>query len=170
MALLNETPRSATVLVTMQPTALLCLYKNDLYEIMLMYPSMAISLNKILAKRIEEMNFQRGLDFVFLSRLKLDPSVLSLVPEQIITNHNVLPIAYSRNTLTLAMVNPNNLLAIDEVRKFVRGIAIEPAVWPRKTSKGLWRMNIQSYRKGIERKTAWQAAFLTALIPFRQTF
>lgn len=128
MALLNETPRSATVLVTTQPTVLLCLYKNDLYEIMLLQPSIAITLNKVLAKRIEEMNFQKGLDFVFLSGLKLDPSVLSLVPEQIITNYNVLPIAYSRNTLTLAMVNPNNLLAIDEVRKFVRGIAIEPAV------------------------------------------
>jgi len=128
MALLNETPRSATVLVTTQPTVLLCLYKNDLYEIMLLKPSIAISLNKVLAKRIEEMNFQKGLDFVFLSGLKLDPSVLSLVPEQIITNYNVLPITYSRNTLTLAMVNPNNLLAIDEVRKFVRGIAIEPAV------------------------------------------
>lgn len=128
MALLNETPRSATVLVTTQPTVLLFLYKKDLYEIMLLYPSIAISLNKVLAKRIEEMNFQKGLDFVFLSRLKLDPSVLSFVPEQIITNHKVLPIAYSQNTLTLAMVNPNNLLAIDEVRKFVRGIAIEPAV------------------------------------------
>ncbi len=128
MALLNETSRSATVLVTTQPTVLLCLYKNELYEIMLLHPSIAISLNKVLAKRIEEMNFQKGLDFVFLSRLKLDPSILSLVPEQIITNYNVLPIAYSRNTLTLAMVNPNNLLAIDEVRKFVRGIAIEPAV------------------------------------------
>lgn len=128
MALLNETPRSATVLVTTQPTELLCLHKKDLYEIMLMYPSIAISLNKVLARRIEEMNAQKGLDFVSLSRLKLDPDVLSLIPEQIITNHSVLPIAYSRNTLTLAMVNPHNLLAIDEVRKFVRGVAIEPAV------------------------------------------
>jgi len=128
MALLNETPRSATVLVTTQPTELLCLHKKDLYEIMLMYPSIAISLNKVLARRIEEMNAQKGLDFVSLYRLKLDPDVLSLIPEQIITNHSVLPIAYSRNTLTLAMVNPHNLLAIDEVRKFVRGVAIEPAV------------------------------------------
>jgi hypothetical protein len=74
------------------------------------------------------MNLQKGLGFISLSRLKPDPDILGLIPEQIVSAHNVLPVAYSHNTLTLAMVNPNNLLAIDEVRKFVRGVAIEPIV------------------------------------------
>lgn len=128
MALLNEAPRSATVLVATQPTVLLCLDKKSFHEIMVKYPPIALSLNKTLAARIEEMNVRKGLDFIFLANLKLDPDILGLVPEQIIYSHNVLPVAYSRNTLRLAMVNPNNLLAIDEVRKFVRGVAIEPVV------------------------------------------
>jgi len=128
MALLNDTPRSATVLVAAQPTVVLCLRKGDLHELLMQHPSMAISLIITLVGRIQGMNAQMGLGFVFLSKLKLDPDILSLIPEQIITNLKVLPITYFRNTLTLAMVNPHNLLAIDEVRKFVRGVAIEPIV------------------------------------------
>jgi hypothetical protein len=128
MALLNDTPRSATVLVAAQPTVVLCLHKSDLLELLMQHPSMAISLIITLVGRIQDTNAQMGLGFVFLSKLKLDPDILSLIPEQIITNLNVLPISYARNTLVLAMVNPSNLLAIDEVRKFVRGVAIEPIV------------------------------------------
>lgn len=128
MALLNETPRSATVLVATQPTIVLLLEKSDFKELLVKYPSISFSLNRVLAGRIEEMNTQKGFGFISLSRLKPDPDILGLIPEQIINGHNVLPVAYSSNTLTLAMVNPNNLLAIDEVRKFVKGIAIEPVV------------------------------------------
>jgi type IV pilus assembly protein PilB len=128
MALLNETPRSATVLVATEPTVLLCLDKKNFHEIMIQHPHIALSLCKTLAARIEEMNTRKGLNFVFLSNLKIDPDILGLIPEQIINGYNVLPVGYFRNTLTLAMVNPNNLLAIDEVRKFIRGVAIEPAV------------------------------------------
>jgi len=128
MALLNENPRSATVLVATQPTVLLCIYKQAFNDLLVKYPSIAIHLNRVLAGRIEEANAQRGLDFVFISRLKLDPNILLLIPEQVVASHKVLPISYSHNTLRLAMVNPNNLLAIDEVRKFVKGVAIEPVV------------------------------------------
>jgi type IV pilus assembly protein PilB len=128
MALLNETPRSATVLVATQPTIVLLLEKSDFNELLVQYPSISFSLNRVLAGRIEEMNLQKGLGFISLSRLKPDPDILGLIPEQIVSVHKVLPVAYSHNTLALAMVNPNNLLAIDEVRKFVRGVAIEPIV------------------------------------------
>lgn len=128
MALLNDTPRSATVLVATQPTVVLWLEKNSFHELLMEYPSLSLSLNRILAGRLEGMNVQKGLNFVSLSRLQPDPDILGLIPEQLIISHKVLPIAYSRNTLTIAMVNPNNLLAIDEVRKFVKGIAIEPVV------------------------------------------
>ncbi len=149
MALLNEAPRSATVLVATQPTVLLCLDKNSFHELMVQCPSIALSLNRTLAARIEEMNIRKGLNFVFLSRLKLDPDILSLIPEQIINGHSVLPVAYSHNTLTLAMVNPNNLLAIDEVRKFIRGVAIEPAVI---TEEDLRRFMDDEYEKVIGKR------------------
>jgi type IV pilus assembly protein PilB len=128
MALLTGKPRSATVLTT-TATEVYVLEKRDFEEALLTHhPSISMSLNRILAERIEEMNVQRGLGFVSLSKLKIDAAVLSLIPQQLVTRYKVLPVAYSSNTLTLGMVNPNDLLAIDEVRKFIKGVAIEPAV------------------------------------------
>jgi type IV pilus assembly protein PilB len=128
MALLTGRPRSASVIAT-QATEVFVLEKRDFDEVLTkIHPSISMSLNKILAERIEEMNVQRGLGFVSLSRLKLDKDVLSLVPQQLMSRYKLVPVAYSSNTLTLAMVNPNDLPAIDEVRKFVKGVAIEPTV------------------------------------------
>jgi type IV pilus assembly protein PilB len=128
MALLTGKPRSATVLTTLA-TEVFVLEKKDFDDALAKkHHSISMSLNRILAQRIEEMNVQKGLGFVSLSKLKLDVAVLSIVPQQLVNRYKVLPVAYSNNTLTLAMVNPNDLLAIDEVRKFVKGVAIEPSV------------------------------------------
>jgi type IV pilus assembly protein PilB len=128
MALLTGKPRSATVLTTVA-TEVFVLEKKDFEAALIKkHHSISLSLNRMLAERIEEMNVQKGLGFVSLSKLKLDQDVLSIVPQQLVNRYKVLPVAYSNNTLTLAMVNPNDLLAIDEVRKFVKGVAIEPSV------------------------------------------
>ncbi len=128
MALLTGKPRSATVLTT-TATEVFVLEKSDFEEILTRkHPSISMSLNRILAERIEEMNVQRGLGFVALSKLKVDAAVASLIPQQLISRYKVLPVAYSSSTLTLAMVNPNDLIAIDEVRKYIKGVAIEPSV------------------------------------------
>jgi len=42
--------------------------------------------------------------------------------------HKVVPIAYVNNTVTLAMVNPSNLVAFDDVRRYIKGVVIEPQV------------------------------------------
>jgi type IV pilus assembly protein PilB len=130
MSLLTGRPRSATVMTPpmQEMTEVLVLKKGDFEETVRECPSIPVALNKILAVRIEEMNTQRSLGFASLSRLKLDVDVLSVLPPDLIKRHKVLPVAYSSNTLTLAMVNPNDLVALDEVRRFVRGVAIEPLV------------------------------------------
>lgn len=127
MALLTGNPRTATVVAT-QPTTVFVLEKETFERLLTEHPSISISLNKIVAKRIEELNAQRGIGSVSLSKLQLDKKILSLIPQQIITRYKVLPIAYSNSTMTLAMVNPNDLIAMDEVRKFIKGVAIEPVV------------------------------------------
>jgi type IV pilus assembly protein PilB len=127
MALLTGNPRNATVVAT-QPTTVFVLEKKAFEGLLTEHPSISISLNKIVAKRIEELNAQRGIGYVSLSKLQLDKKILSLIPQQIITRYKVLPIAYSNSTMTLAMVNPNDLIAMDEVRKFIKGVAIEPVV------------------------------------------
>ena len=127
MALLTGNPRTATVMAT-QATSVFVLEKKDFESLLKENPSISISLNKIVAERIEAMNAQKGIGIKSLSNIKIDSEVLSLIPKQLITRYKLLPIAYSNSTLTLAMVNPNDLLAIDEVRKFIKGLAIEQAI------------------------------------------
>ncbi|MBA4417729.1 MAG: general secretion pathway protein GspE [Syntrophus sp. (in: bacteria)] len=125
MALLTGKTRSATVLTT-QTTEVLVLEKTDFNDILEEFPPILMSLNKILAERLEDGARQRDVGIIVLSRLKLDGAVLSILPEKLIMRHDMLPVAYSNGTLTLAMVNPDNILALDEARKFMKGVAIEP--------------------------------------------
>ncbi|MCX5816688.1 MAG: ATPase, T2SS/T4P/T4SS family [Proteobacteria bacterium] len=127
MALLTGNPRSATVMAT-QATSVFVLEKKDFESLMKEHPSISMSLNKIVAERLEGLNVQRGMGMKSLATLKIDSDVLSLVPQQVIMKQKVLPIAYSNNTVTLGMVNLNDILAIDEVRKFIKGVAIELAL------------------------------------------
>jgi len=124
MALLTGNPRTATVMAV-QATSVYVLERVDFENLLKEHPSISISLNKIVAERIETQNTQQGMGIKSLSKIKIDSEVLSLIPKQLITRYKILPIAYSNSTLTLGMVNPADLLAVDEVRKFIKGLAIE---------------------------------------------
>lgn len=125
MALLSGKPRSATVVAAAE-TEVLILEKKALQALMESTPSISYALNGILAARVEEMNLTRGLSMISLGRMNVAREVLSLIPEQFLLRHKVLPVGFSAGTLSLAMVNPANLLTLDEVRKFVKHVPIEP--------------------------------------------
>lgn len=61
-----------------------------------------------------------GLSFVELSEYPVDRTAVALVPAQLCRRHNVLPIHAAGNTITLAMVEPGDVLAIDDVRASTR--------------------------------------------------
>ncbi len=146
MALLTGRPRTATVLTT-QTTEVYVLEKKDFQQLCRENPLISASLNRVLATRIEEMNAHKGLGVVSLQKLNLQADLLSLLPQQFIMEYKLLPIAFSRSTLTLAMVNPNNLLAFDEVRKFVKGVAIEPVVMTEDDFKAFMKNTYQTLVK-----------------------
>jgi type IV pilus assembly protein PilB len=62
-----------------------------------------------------------------LSQLEIDPEVLKLVPGPLAEKLEVLPIRRSGNTLTLAMADPTNVLALDDVA-FMTNLQIQPVV------------------------------------------
>ena len=127
MALLTSKPRTASV-VTLEPTTVGILERKDFEELMVQYPKMGVSLTRILAGRLESSSQQVGIEYLALSKAQFDPRVLGLLPEQTIMQHKVLPVAFANNRLTLAMVNPDNIMALDDVRRFVKGVMIEPVV------------------------------------------
>ncbi|HZJ43685.1 MAG TPA: type IV-A pilus assembly ATPase PilB [Pyrinomonadaceae bacterium] len=70
---------------------------------------------------------QYGIPSVNLDLFNIDQSVLRLIPQEVAQKHSVLPLSRVGATLTLAMVDPTNVFALDDV-KFMTGLNVEPVV------------------------------------------
>lgn len=118
MALLTGKPRSATV-IAIAATELFVLEKSDFDALLLQHPSISISINKIVAERIEEMNAQKSMGVVSFQNLKVDPDFIILIPEATALKYKMLATSYGNGSLTLVMVNPHDLMALDEANRLV---------------------------------------------------
>src|ERR1700730_8863626 len=70
---------------------------------------------------------QYGVPSVNLDLFEVDPSAVALVPQETAERYSVLPLSRVGSTLTLAMVDPTNVFAIDDI-KFMTGLSVEPVV------------------------------------------
>jgi type IV pilus assembly protein PilB len=70
---------------------------------------------------------QYGVPSINLSHFEIDPSVIKLIPAEIAQKHQVIPINRTGNVLTVAMADPSNIFAIDDI-KFMTGFKVEPVV------------------------------------------
>ena len=127
MSLLTGKPRSATV-TTVQPTVVFTLTRADFRNLLTQHPEISLGLARILAERLEDATRQVGIEYVNLFKGKFDPRIVGLLPQSLCTLHKIIPIAYVNNSVTLAMVNPSNLVAFDDVRRYIKGAIIEPQV------------------------------------------
>ncbi len=59
---------------------------------------------------------EMGIGFANLDGITIESSALNVVPERIVKNHSVIPVRKDGQTLYLAMGNPNNIGALDDVR------------------------------------------------------
>jgi len=125
MALLTGKPRTATV-VALQPTTCAVLERTNFEQVLRSHPMLAMFLTAVMAERLERANQRTGVDFINLTKMKVDPRVLTLLPIGLINQHHVVPVSFCNNRLTLAMTNPNNVVAFDDVRRVVKGVMIEP--------------------------------------------
>ncbi len=64
---------------------------------------------------------------VDLEKVKVDDKILRLVPEEVAMKHRVLPLRKVGRTLTVAMANPTDMGAIDNL-KFITRYEIEPVI------------------------------------------
>lgn len=58
---------------------------------------------------------QLGVPFVHLDELRINPNVLELISEDLAHRHNCVPVKATKDGLTLAMSNPFDLIAIQDV-------------------------------------------------------
>ena len=70
---------------------------------------------------------QYGIPSVNLDLFYIDDTVLRLIPQEAAQKYSVLPLSRVGATLTLAMVDPTNVFAMDDI-KFMTGLNVEPVV------------------------------------------
>jgi type IV pilus assembly protein PilB len=70
---------------------------------------------------------QYGVPSVNLELFDIEESVIRLIPQEVAQKYSVLPLSRVGATLTLAMVDPTNVFAMDDI-KFMTGLNIEPVV------------------------------------------
>src|SRR2546425_3856230 len=95
---------------------------------------------------------QYGIPSITLSQLDIDPGILRLVPPQIAKKYEVLPVKRAANTLTLAMADPTNVFALDDV-SFMTNLQVLPVV-----------ASQASIRRAIERNYDSQGTAITDVL------
>ncbi|WP_176717348.1 GspE/PulE family protein [Vulcanibacillus modesticaldus] len=76
---------------------------------------------------IEVLEFQLGIPHVNLYKYKIDRSIVQIIPEQLALRYQVIPIKKNGNKLTVAMADPLDYYAIDDLR-MTTGFQIEPVI------------------------------------------
>jgi len=82
---------------------------------------------------------------VDLNRMEVEPKILRLVTGAVAHKHMVLPLRKVGRTLTLAMVNPTDQSAIDDL-KFITRLDIEPVI----AGEQMLKTNLEKYYESVD--------------------
>jgi type IV pilus assembly protein PilB len=86
---------------------------------------------------------QYGVPSINLAEFEIDPEVIKLVPHEVAEKHQVIPVNRAGASLIVAMADPSNIFAIDDL-KFLTGYNIEVVV----ASDGAIKESIDKYYGG----------------------
>jgi type IV pilus assembly protein PilB len=75
----------------------------------------------------EAMGRQWGYRYVNLADVRIDPDAVKLVPHSLALRLHVIPITWEQGRLVLAMTDPLNVIAVDDVR-LITGQEVEPVI------------------------------------------
>ncbi len=70
---------------------------------------------------------QYGVPSINLAQFEIDRSVIKLIPADTAQKYEIVPLSRSGATLTIAMTDPTNVFAMDDI-KFMTGYNVEPVV------------------------------------------
>ncbi|MBI3610950.1 MAG: type IV-A pilus assembly ATPase PilB [Nitrospirae bacterium] len=90
--------------------------------------SILVKMNFIEEDRLLKfLSQQYGIPAIDLSKVQIDPAVTKLVAAEVVHKYHVIPIKRSGATLSVAMVDPTDVFAVDDI-KFMTGYEIEPMI------------------------------------------
>jgi type IV pilus assembly protein PilB len=75
----------------------------------------------------ECLSQQFGVPSINLQHFEIDASVIKLIPADVARKYNILPVNKTGATITIAMADPTNVFAMDDI-KFMTGYNVEPVV------------------------------------------
>ena len=70
---------------------------------------------------------QYGVPSINLDHFEVDPTIIKIIPAETARKYQILPLSRSGATLTIAMADPTNVFAMDDI-KFMTGYNVEPVV------------------------------------------
>src|SRR3990172_12874937 len=103
---------------------------------------MPVKLGELLLKEniTSLLSRQYGVPSINLEHFEVDPSIIKVIPAETARKYQVLPLSRSGATLTIAMADPTNVFAMDDI-KFMTGYNVEPVV----ASEGALEDSIDRY-------------------------
>ncbi len=76
---------------------------------------------------VEALAQHFGVPAIDLDGIDIDETVIKIIPPDIARKYTILPVSKAGATITLAMIDPTNVFAMDDV-KFMTGYRVEPVV------------------------------------------
>ncbi len=87
-----------------------------------------VSLGYVQEEEITQLlSEQYGVPSIQLRHFEIDESVVDLIPAEVAQKYLVVPVNRTGATLTIAMADPTNVFAMDDI-KFMTGYNVEPVV------------------------------------------
>src|SRR4029453_3310416 len=96
---------------------------------------------------------QYGVPSINIDLFQIDDEVVNLISQEVALKYSVLPISKVGATLTLAMADPTNVFATDDI-KFMTGLNVEPVI----ASEASIQMAIGKYYSGSTQIDIFEAA------------
>jgi len=125
IALLTGEPRSASV-TALEETRVVTLSKPVFDRILAQLPQVTAAVARGLGRRLSQVNREQGVSFVSLAKFVWNPDLWAMAPPDVWRRGRMVPVSIERGTLTIAMVDPSNGVALDELARCVPRITLKP--------------------------------------------
>lgn len=76
---------------------------------------------------IQVLEFQLGVPHADLKKYRIDPLLSEVLPENVARRHMAVPLELKDNRLKVAMVDPSDIMALDDIRR-ATGYSVEPLI------------------------------------------
>src|SRR5688572_4487370 len=96
---------------------------------------------------------QYGVPSINLDLFQIEAEVIKLISQEVALKYMILPVSRNGSTLTLAMADPTNVFAMDDI-KFMTGFNVEPVI----ASEASIQMSIGKYYGGSNQIDIFDAA------------